>query len=328
MIAVTGATGLLGSFIVRKLVSSHEAVIAIKRRESDVSLLQDIKGVTIIDADILDPVSLHDAFKNVTTVIHSAALVSFNPRAKKKLYEHNVLGTRNVVNACLNSGNVKRLIHISSVAAVGRQKDVVELDERQKWVKNNQTSNYAESKYLAELEVMRAHEEGLSTVIVNPSLILSPGNWNRSSARLFKYVWDERPFYADGLMNYVDVRDSADVVHKLLHSSVNGERFILSAGTIGYHELFTKIARHFHKKPPTIKVNKRFVRLLTFFENIRSRLLGSDPLITRETANSTGSRILFVNNKVKNTLNFEFTPLDNTLQWCCEYYLKQVNGKK
>lgn len=328
MIAVTGATGLLGSFIVRQLVQANHPVIAIKREGSDTSGLQDIEALTWRDADVCDPVALHEALHDATTVIHAAAIVSFNPKDKRRLFECNVNGTRNVVDVCLTNSNIRRLVHISSVAAIGKPKDLLHLNENQKWVKNHLTSNYAESKYQAELEIMRGYEEGLSTVIVNPSLILSTGNWHRSSARIFKYIWDERSFYTDGLMNYVDVRDTARIVHQLIDAPVNGERFIVSAGTVAYPDLFQKIAHHFNKKAPTIKVGKKFIRLLTFFENIRSGILNTDPLITRETANNAGSKISFENKKLKNTLNFEFTPLEDTLQWCCEYYLKQVNGKK
>ena len=107
MIAVTGANGLLGSFIVRQLIQHQEPFLAIKRKDSDISLLQDVNdGITWFDADVLDVVSLNDAFRNVTHVIHTAAIVSFNPRRARNVMEINVQGTRNVVNAvhlCANT---------------------------------------------------------------------------------------------------------------------------------------------------------------------------------------------------------------------------------
>jgi dihydroflavonol-4-reductase len=129
MIAVTGANGLLGSFIVRKLIEQNEPFIALKRKGSDLSLLADVQaGIRWKDADILDPVSMEEALENVSEVIHAAAMVSFNPRDSRRIFMVNVEGTRNVVNACL-TGNVKKLVYISSVAALGRLKGQTEIDE-------------------------------------------------------------------------------------------------------------------------------------------------------------------------------------------------------
>src|SRR5690349_14333062 len=206
MIAITGANGLLGSFIVRKLIESKKPFIAIKRTGSDVSLLKDVAHlITWKDAGVTEEDAIQEALQGCTHVIHTAAMVSFNPRLKRKIFNVNINGTRNVVNACLLN-NVQRLIHISSVAALGRQKDKSDVDESNKWADSPINSTYGKSKYLAELEVFRGQEEGLSTAIVNPSLILAPADWDKSSAKLFKYVWSQRPYFTEGSMNYVDVR--------------------------------------------------------------------------------------------------------------------------
>ncbi|MBT1701579.1 NAD-dependent epimerase/dehydratase family protein [Fulvivirgaceae bacterium PWU4] len=324
MIAVTGANGLLGSFIVRKLLAQGEPFIALKRKNSDVSLLADVQSsIQWKDADILDPVSMGEALENVSEVIHAAAMVSFNPRDARKIFRVNVEGTRNVVNACL-IGQVKKLVYISSVAALGRLKGQSEIDEGQKWTDNPLNSTYAESKYLAELEVFRAHEEGLNTVIVNPSVILAGADWNKSSAKLFKYVWDERPFYVDSFLNYVDVRDVADATYRLLRADHRGERFILNAGAIALPEFLSKMAVRFSKKPPAMRLNKTVLRLVAAGESVRSWLSRSEPLITRETARFAGTRFLYRNEKIKKQLNFEFQTIDQTLEWCCEYYMKQA----
>lgn len=314
---------MLGSFIVRKLLAQGEPFIALKRSNSDVSLLADVQSsIQWKDVDILDPVSTGEALENVSEVIHAAAVVSFNPRDARKIFRVNVEGTRNVVNACLN-GHVKKLVYISSVAALGRLKGQAEIDEGQKWTDNPLNSTYAESKYLAELEVFRAHEEGLNTVIVNPSVILAGADWNKSSAKLFKYVWDERPFYIDSFLNYVDVRDVADATYRLLRADHRGERFILNAGAIALPEFLNKMAVRFSKKPPAMRLNKTILRLVAAGESVRSWFSRSEPLITRETARLAGTRFLYRNEKIKKQLNFEFQTIDQTLEWCCEYYMKQ-----
>jgi dihydroflavonol-4-reductase len=327
MIAITGANGLLGSFIVRKLIESGKPFVAIKRKGSDTSLLRDVDHlITWKEADVTDFDAIQEAIQGCTHVIHAAAIVSFNPRHKRKIFNVNINGTRNVVNACLLN-NVTRLIHVSSVAALGRQKDKPELDETNKWADNPMNSTYGESKYLAELEVFRGQEEGLSTVIVNPSLILAPADWDKSSAKLFKYVWSQRPYYTNGFLNYVDVRDVARAVYELLHQSVERERFIISAGNISYEEFFKQIAKRFNKKAPRLKLSRNFLRVAAVFEALRSWLVNSEPLLTQETVRIAGMYFVYNNQKIRKTLNFEFQTIDKTLQWCCDYYITKFSPK-
>lgn len=323
MIAVTGSTGLLGSYIVRKLVSSNTAFVALKRKDSDVSLLNDLKEkITWRDVEITNPVSVEEAFSGATGVIHTAAYVSFNPRKAKTIFEINTEGTRNVVNACLEN-NINRLLHISSVSALGRQKGQTILSEENKWIESGINSNYGESKYQAELEVFRGQEEGLSTVILNPSVILGYSNWDKSSTQLFKYVWNQRPFYINGSLNFVDVRDVADIALQLFNSSIESERFILSAGSMPFKTFFDKVANEFQKKGPSIKVNATLAKFLARLESGRTWLTGSEPIITRETARLVDTFFQYDNQKVKKALNFNFQTIDNTLLWCCEEYKRQ-----
>jgi dihydroflavonol-4-reductase len=327
MIAVTGANGLLGSYIIRKLIAEQRDFIALKRAGSDTSLLQDLDGKILWkNADVLDVVALEDALQHVTHVIHTAAIVSFNSRRATEVMDINVVGTRNVVNACLQNG-VKRLVHISSVAALGRQKGQSLIDEQNKWTNSPLNSVYGESKYLAELEVARGQEEGLSTVMINPSVILAPADWNRSSAQLFKYVWNQRPFYMDGYMNYIDVRDAAEIAYRMLDSSREAERFIASAGKISFYDFFSKVARIMNKKAPSINPPKNILSLVARLETFRTWITGTEPLVTRETIRLAGTEFLYNNQKVRKELDFEFQPVDKTLHWCCQYYIDKMNGK-
>jgi len=327
MIAITGANGLLGSYILRKLVSEQVPVIALRRRESDLSHLNDLNHVTWREVDILNPVSLQESFKDVTTVIHTAALVSFNPRLIKKIMEVNVEGTQNVVNACL-SMHIPRLIHISSVAALGRKKGSVEIDEAARWIESDLNSDYAKSKYLAELEVWRAAEEGLSVSVINPSVILAPTDWSKSSAQLFQYVWKEKRFYSDTKINYVDVRDVVEIVWQVYSRNISGEKYIANAGSIPIKQLFDQIAVRFQKKSPSIRINPLILSTAAFLEELRSRLVGSEPLITRQSAKVTKENFYFQNQKAIQQLAISFRNLDETLDWCCQHYLQAYTTNK
>ncbi len=320
MIAITGANGLLGSYLIRLLHEHKQPVVALKRKNSNTDHLNDIQEhIHWREADITDSVSLGEALEGVTGIIHTAGMVSFNPRNAKHVFNTNTIGTANVVNAAL-AANVKRLVHISSVAALGRQKDQQEVDETNKWLDSPLNSYYAQSKYKAELEVFRGQEEGLSTVVINPSVILGFSNWDKSSSQLFKYAWQEKPFYMHGALNYVDVRDVAQIAWKLFNAPIENERFIANAGSVDFKVFFDTLAGNFGKKGPTIPVGKPFLKPLAVLESLRTRITGTEPIITRETARLSGTHFFYNAQKIKKALSFDFQSFEATAAWCCKRY--------
>ncbi|MBX2917435.1 MAG: NAD-dependent epimerase/dehydratase family protein [Cyclobacteriaceae bacterium] len=320
MIAITGANGLLGSFVLRKLVAEKVPVIAICRSNSNRKLVSDVKNIVWREADVTDPVSLQVALQDATTVIHTAAMVTFNPRLRDEMMLANTMGTRHVVDACLTL-QIPNLIHISSVAAFGRKRGVTIVNENTRWAASNLNTDYAESKRLAELEVWRGAEEGLCVNVINPSVILAPADWEKSSARLFQYVWREKKFYTDTHINYVDVRDVVDVIWKVIQTKIAHQQFIVNAGSAPVKDLFDLMALHFKRKAPSIKVSPGLVKWLAWADELRSRLTGSEPMITRQSARVTQENFLFANDKVKRELGISFRSADETIAWCCQQYL-------
>jgi len=320
MIAVTGANGLLGSYVLRRLVAEKMPVIAVCRTNSDRTLVSDLKEVTWREGDITDPVSLEDALQGATTVIHTAAVVTFNPRLRDQMMLVNTEGTRNVVDACLGL-QIPNLIHISSVAAFGRKSGVTRVDETTRWVDSNLNTDYAESKRLAELEVWRGAEEGLSVNVINPSVILAPADWKKSSARLFQYVWQEKKFYTDTHINYVDVRDVVEVIWRIIQQKISNQQFIVNAGSAPVKELFDQMAHNFNRKAPSVKVSPAWVKWLAWADELRSRITGSEPMITRQSARVTKENFFFANDKVKRELGISFRSPEETIAWCCRHYL-------
>lgn len=328
-ILITGATGLVGSATARQLLAEGHVVWALHRPDSDRSLLSDIESqIHWAEGDILDVLSLEKALADIEYVVHAAAVVSFVPRDRARMFKVNVEGTANVVNACLKKG-VPKLCHVSSVAALGRPNPrlipaagPLVLDETQRWEDSPTNSNYAKTKYLAELEVWRGIAEGLRAVIVNPALILGEGDWHKSSTQLFRYVHDEKPFYTEGTVNYVDVQDIARIIPRLLFSEIQAERFILSAGTTSYRNLFENMARALGKKPPYLKVDTGLAAVVWRVEAVRSWLTGSRPLITRDTARSATHHFEYSNAKVKQALSYDFQPLGKTVQRVAESFLQ------
>jgi nucleoside-diphosphate-sugar epimerase len=328
MVAITGANGLVGSFIANRFVEAELPVTAITRTSSDTGLLDGSREKMVHrHADVLDMQGLTDAIAGADTVIHTAAMVSFDPRRTKRILSVNVEGTRNVVNTCLSQG-IRRLIHISSVSALGRPKGISEIDEESQWIPNSVQSAYAESKYLAELEVYRGSEEGLDVALVNPSVVLAPGNWEKSSAQLFRYAWDERPFYTSGSLNYVDVRDLAEMVFRINGRSLKGEKFIASAGVISIKDFLGEVASRFNKKPPSIEVSSSWIGIAAGLERIRSTFTGREPLVTKQTVRMLKETCYYSSQKANQVLGLHFHPLAETLDWCCGHYLRKVTINK
>lgn len=320
---LTGITGLLGHEIALQLLERGYKVKALVRSLDRTKLKH--SGLVYLEGDILDVSKLNEEMAGADWVFHAAAMVSFAPKDQKQMFKINIEGTANVVNACIYN-NVKKLCYVSSIAAFGRppldemkRLGLVEIDEKQKWISSETNSNYAISKYLGECEVWRGAAEGLDIVIVNPSIILGEGNWHESSTQLFKYVFQEKPFYPEGFMNYVDVKDVAKAMILLSESDVKDERFCLSAGMIAYKDFFDKIAIEFGKKKPWFKVTAGMMGLLWRLESLKSFLTGKAPLITKETAKTAQLKIFQKNEKIKNTLEFEFIKLDDTLNRVCDY---------
>lgn len=327
MIAITGANGLLGSFILRKLVREQIPVIALRRKDSDSSLVKDLTQVTWREIEILDPISVEEAFKDATLVIHTAAQVSFNPRMRKAIMDVNVLGTQNVVNTCLALG-IQRLIHISSVAALGRKKGFYEMDETARWVDSDLNTDYAKSKYLSEVEVWRGAEEGLSVSIINPSVILAPADWSKSSAQLFRFVWKQNPFYSESLINYVDVRDVVELIWQVYTKNISGEKFIANGGNVPLKELFDQIALRFGKKPPSIKLSPVILSMVARWEEFRTRFTGGEPMITPQSAKVTKENFYYLSHKATKNTGVSFRSLTETLDWCCPHYVEAYTTNK
>ncbi|GHE53159.1 NAD-dependent epimerase/dehydratase family protein [Roseivirga thermotolerans] len=313
---VTGATGLLGSFICRELLQKGHQIRAVKRAASQMTLLEDIAGqIEWVIGDMNDTVFLESALTGIDAVIHGAAIISFDKRFESKMYETNVLGTADLVNTCLKL-NVKRFLHVSSVAAIGRKPNQREITEKDRWEGTKYDSIYARSKHLQELEVWRGAQEGLEVKIINPSVVLGPGLWGQGgSTSVFHYAYNEKAFHPAGHANFVDVRDVAEIAVKLLESDIHGERFILNAGSLPYKEFFGTIARSFGKKPPAKEVKPWMLRVAVALEFVRSRITGKEAMITKDTAILSRSRFHFSNQKIKKTLGVEFRSFEESVDW-------------
>lgn len=338
MIFITGGTGLVGAHLLFELLQKGEKVRAMKRDRSNLDMVKHIfnyyvsasesnnmfEQIDWVNGDILDIYSLLDLLNDVETVYHCAAIISFDPKDKERMIADNVKGTANIVNACLEK-KVKALCHVSSIAAIGRDQTNDIITEKNQWQYHSRVSAYSISKYESEREVWRATAEGLNAVIVNPSIILGPGNWESGSSRLFSTVYNGLKYYTKGKTGYVDVRDVVKAMIFLIEGKIYEERFILNGDNLSYRELFNTIARGLKVKGPHIFVNEWVTKLVWRLEAIRGFILKNKPLITRETAFTANRQYNYSSEKLHHFIKFNYRSIHESIEDFTTMYLKDLN---
>lgn len=321
---VTGGTGFLGAHIIKKLVEKGIAVRALRRSGSKLPFFispEVWQKVSWVEGDVLDVVALQEGMAGVAAVVHSAAIVSFAKTHRDAMYQVNIEGTTNVVNLALEAG-VQRLLHVSSVAALGRTLNEATVSEEKKWENNKANTHYAITKHGAEMQVWRGFAEGLEGAIINPGTILGFGNWHQSSCAIFKNAFKEFPWYTTGVNGFVGVEDVAEAAVRLLFSTITEKRFIVNAENRSFQWLFSTIARGFGKKPAHREATPFLGEIAWRLEALKERLTGAAPLLTRETATIAHSHTSFDNQALLQELpGFSYTPLESVIQDACHRYL-------
>lgn len=320
MILVTGGTGFLGSTLIRQLLARGHQLRATKRDSSFIpSDIADHHHIQWVTADINNFFELKDAFEGVTEVYHGAALVSFEPSEKKTLLKVNAEGTAHIVNLCIQHN--ARLLHISSVAAIGEPKPgTTEADENDIWEFDGTQHGYSISKYESEMEVWRGIVEGLNAVIINPSLIIGQQAGHESTGAIFKLLKGGLRYYTTGSVGLVDVDDVARAAIVLMErEDIQAERFIISNTNMGYRELFSICANYMGIPAPSKNATRAMLGIAWRAVKVMSWFTGKKPGLTRDTAHSSLMKQAFSNTKFRERLNFTYKPLEKTLKEICDH---------
>jgi len=327
-VLVTGGTGFIGAYIIKELVEKNYPVRAIRRSNKLPFFISPdiLNKVEWVNGDVLDVISLNEAMQDVDAVIHSAAVVSFDKRDRAQMYNTNVDGTANVVNLSLENG-VKKLVHISSISALGRTATGEKVNEEKKWSNSKLNSHYGISKNKAEMEVWRGMGEGLDAVIINPSTVLGFGNWHDSSCAIFKNSYKGFPWYTKGVNGFVAVEDVAKIAVLLMESNITEERFIINHENWEFRKLFGVIADGFRKKHPKWEATPFLSSIAWRVERIKSFLKNAKPLLTKETAKIALSKTYWQNDKILKALpGFSFMALESSITKACKNYADAVNN--
>jgi nucleoside-diphosphate-sugar epimerase len=329
---VTGGTGFLGAHLLYQLLNDGAEIRAIKRPDSNMDLLnrvfrfykvslEDLPGeIEWVNADLNDPFAMAECLHQIRDVYHVAGKVSFLPADREELIQVNVNGTANLVNLSIDQP-IRKFCYVSSIAALGRGDLSEVINEEVVWKISNRNSHYAISKYGGEREVWRGIEEGLNAVIVNPGIILGPGEISSGSARLIQSVEKGLKFYTRGVNGFVDVRDVVSIMIQLMKSEITAQRYVIAAENMDYKALFGIIAEKLKKSPPKWAATRWMGTLAWFGYHLHYLITGKKPLITRETALTASSYYRYSSDKIKDTLNYSFIPISQTIADTCSFHL-------
>lgn len=324
MVLVTGGTGLVGAHLVLHLIENGEIVRAIYRNPENIQKTRNLfllykkealfEKIEWVPADITDVPSLELAFENIEYVYHCAALISFDPKDEDLIRKTNIEGTANIVNFCIDK-NIKKLCFVSSIAALGDLKEFEKtITEDTEWNPEKHHSDYAISKYGAEMEVWRGQQEGLEVVIVNPGVIIGPGFQEQGSGIFFKKIKEGLPFYTKGITGFVAVNDVVRISFELMKSTIHNDRFTLIAENMVYREFLNTIADALKVKRPTIHASPFLVTVYSKIDWVLSNVFRQKRKLGRETAKSSYSKNTYSNEKIKNVLKTDFLDIKTYIQ--------------
>ena len=331
MILVTGGTGLVGSHLLFHLSQKNDTIRAIYRTEEKREYVKKIfsfytddvqlhfSKIEWIKADITDVPSLKVVFENITQVYHCAALVSFDPKDYIKMRQVNIEGTANIVNFSIEN-NINKFCFVSSIAAVGDAINGGVITEENEWNDQGDNHGYAITKYGAEMEVWRGSQEGLNVVIVNPGVILGSGVWQEGSGKLFTQINNGLKFYTEGVTGFVNVKDVVKSMIQLMNSNIKNERFILVSENKSFKDVLFTIADGFNTKRPSIKTVKLLTEIFWRLDWLVTKLIGKSPLLTKNSAKSAHNKSYYSADKIKNTLNFQFELIEETIHSICKEF--------
>jgi dihydroflavonol-4-reductase len=332
MILVTGGSGFLGAHVLVQLSALSDQLMASKRVTTNLSYVKKVfelagasdrfERITWKNIDFFDTYDIEDALEGIDVIYHCASEVSFHPKHHQRMINNNITITANLVNAALYCG-VKKFMHVSSIAALGRSAQEEIIDESRIWKTDPVNSKYGYSKYKSEMEVWRAYEEGLPVIVVNPSVILGYCPWNEGTGKMFERVHRGMKYYTNGITGWIDVKDVAACMIQLMQKDINGERYILSAENKPFRWVFDSIAEQLHQPKATKPVNLKWANWFVKMEAWRTKLSGGSPLITQESLRNASLQCQYVNDKIKKELGFEFTPVNKTIEETAQLFMKE-----
>lgn len=339
MILVTGATGMVGAHLLMTLAQQHDTIRATRRESSSLKAVENIfrffgkekaeelmQKVEWVNADLRDPEQIQKALKGVDTIYHTAAIVSFQKKDDQMMIENNREATANLIDFALEN-HVSKFCHVSSIASLEKIPEKKLTNEDNIWKSDKNKNAYSISKFQSEMEVWRGHEMGLPVVIINPSVILGSGNWDKGSPRFFSSIAKRLYFYSEGGTGFVDVMDCVDAMLRLTSEEnwekVRGKRFVLNKENIKYKQLFDTIAKELNCKSPQWKITAKGMKIAYWIDAFLSTILFRTPKITKSTIKSATQQSFYDGSRITKTISFQYRNMSETIQRIADQYKEE-----
>lgn len=317
---VTGAAGFLGSHVARHLVARGDAVRVLLRPSSSNRAIGDL-SLEYVTGDLRDPASLDRALAGVRRVFHVAADYRLWARDSRDIYESNVTGTRNLLDAARRSGKIEQFIYTSTVATIAV--DRAELpNEATESALDEMVGHYKRSKWLAEKEIFHAAKDGLPVIVVMPTTPVGPGDWKPTPTGkiILDFLNGKMPGYVETGLNIVGVEDCAAGHLLVAEKGKLGERYLLGAENLTLKQVLDTLAQITGLPAPKLKIPHGLALGVAYAETAFSRLIRREPQIPVEGV-KIAQHMMFVDcTRAERELGFKAAPVAAALERAVRWY--------
>lgn len=328
MVYVTGATGLIGSYLLLELSKRGKKIRAVKRKTSNLNSVKNLfiafgaselfDKIDWVEVDLLDVINLSKSLEGIETIYHTAASVGFDERYRKEIHEINVTVTENLVNIAIDS-DVKNIVYLSSISVLDKNPSNKIITENSGWDPQQIHSEYAISKKKGEMAVWRGSQEGLNVIVVYPSIVIGSLDGSRASENIFKLAHRKKAFASKGITGYVEVRDVVFCVAELVEKGHFNQSFLLNSEEKSFLEIF-EFLRNRWGLGSTKVLTKRKLKFIKAISQI-SRIFGSRYL-SQSSYLALIRKSKFSNQKIKDAIGIEFQSVEEALIFHGDRYLK------
>ena len=316
-ILLTGATGFLGSYVHQALSKDVDQPLWLCYHQTPPKTKSD----RWLGIDLLKPSEAEEILPKIDTIIHLAGKISYQKKDRDALRKTNVWMTRELINSALAFG-VKNFIFMSSASTMAKAIQPLVYTDKQSSSPVFH-SYYARTKFEAELEVRRGEAEGMQIVILNPSLILGPGDWNKGSSSIITKVASGLPAYPAGSLGLVGAEDVAKVVVKVIREGLWGQQLLINAETWTYQKFIYTICELLSVKPPQFQSNALFANLAIWKDMISSMFHNKQNIITTETAFMSAQSFSYECNSSNQVVNINYQPVEAVLKQMINEYINK-----
>ena len=323
-IVVTGGTGFIGSRLVHRLAASGEDVHALVRASSDLASLKEcLDRITLVYGDVTDIASLHGAFDGAEEVYHCAGITYMGDRKNPLLQKINVDGTQNVLDACRRA-KVRRVVHVSSITAVGISGPNRKCNEECQWNFDMIDLEYARTKHAAEKIVAAEVKKGMDVVIVVPAFVFGAGDINFNAGRIIKDIYQRKmPCYPMGGICVVDVEIVTECLFTAMKKGRTGERYIIGGDNVSYKELYETIMRVTGVHQRVLPLPMWGAHVLSFvlkFSRFSKKRHKISKLFNMSMFNVASRFLYFDSSKAQRELGMRHEPFEQSIRRTFEFY--------